>query len=69
MKKQLIRLISIMADPFGAYLLSFVGLFFYFFYFSSDVLHLALLAAFFFGYFMAYIVVLVGTLLEEAFSL
>ena len=69
MKKQIIRLISVMADPLGAYLLSFVGLFFYFFYLSDDVLHLALTAAFFFAYFMAYVVVLVGSLLEEAFSL
>jgi len=69
MKKQIIRLISVMADPVGAYILSFVGLFFYFFYISNDLLHLALTGAFFFGYFMAYVVVLVGSLLEEAFSL
>jgi len=68
MKKQVVKLISIMADPLGAYLLSFVGLFFYFFYLSGDALHFALLAAFFFGYFMAYVVVLVGSLLEEALS-
>jgi len=69
MKKVIETITNIMIDPFGAYAISFIGLFFYFFYILNDVWQLALTSSFFFGYFFAYLVVLIGSLLDEVNSL
>ena len=68
MKKTINILISISVNPFGAYMLSFLGLFVYFFYISSDALSQALIGSFFFAFFVAFAVVFIGSLAEEVSS-
>jgi len=69
MKKIIETIINVMINLIGAYVISFIGLFFYFFYLENDVWQLALTGSFFFGYFFTYLVVLIGSLLDEVNSL